>query len=196
MLKNIRKKKCLAGLMAAVLSLGIMGCSDTAEVTGGDTVSSSQESMTVLSMFEALEGYEDMPITLTEKSKTMLKENESLFTSNSTDGLEQYTDFDLDYRIIMKNVSSYGDRLMYIPEAYVISVSEEEVEGKTLTEMQLIDANEKYYYVIGMTSYGEIYEDDVVECYGLPVSDTTFENIGGGTTISLVLAGSAVNKIG
>lgn len=47
-----------------------------------------------------------------------------------------------------------------------------------------------------MTSYGEIYEDDVVECYGLPVSDTTFENIGGGTTISLVLAGSAVNKIG
>lgn len=180
--------------LALLFSSCLMGCSD-ADLPSG----SSYYGLSVLEVFECLEGEEDMPITITERAKDILEEKPELFDKNNTgvllDEYDEYIDYELDYRAVMKNINMYGDKLMYIPEAYVISVAEDTIDGQAITEMELMDADEKTYYVVGLTAYDDIYEDDVVECYALPLGDTSYENIGGGTTISLVLAGSCITKL-
>ena len=188
-------KKYILILISLILlfSLCLTGCSETETTSGGSD--SLYYGMSVLEVFECLEGEADMPLIITDKAKSMLEENPELFDKNNTGGLDEFTDYGLDYRTIMKNINMYGDKLRYIPEAYVISVTEDDIDGQTITEMELMDADEKNYYVVGLTSYDGIYEDDIVECYALPLGETSYENIGGGTTISLVLAGSCITKL-
>lgn len=188
-------KKYTAMLISLCLlfSLCMTGCSDTDTISDGSW--SSYYGLSVLEVFECLEGEEDMPLTITDKAKAMLKEKPDLFDKNNTGGLDEFTDYGLDYRTVMKNINMYGDKLMYIPEAYVISAAEDTIDGQAITEMELMDADEKTYYVVGLTAYDGIYEDDVVECYALPLGETSYQNTGGGTTISLVLAGSCITKL-
>mgnify|MGYP004665266277 CR=1 FL=1 len=82
---------------------------------------------------------------------------------------------------------------MKTPECYVIK-AEESGEGKTtVTEIQMNDSDYNYYYVIYIGSL-DVYKDDTVQVYGVPVGMTSFENVGGGTTVSLVMAGSYIQK--
>lgn len=41
----------------------------------------------------------------------------------------------------------------------------------------------------------DVFEDDYVKIYGAPLGTTSFDNIGGGTTLAIVLGGSYVEKI-
>lgn len=189
-----KKLKLLLGVTLSLLfTFFLIGCSDSL-ILSENLQESNGETM-VLDIFEALQDNEALPFVLTKPAKNMLLENSGLFLKNDINELDTYTDYTLDYRTIMKNINLYGDRLMYIPEAYVLSIYESTIGEKTLTVMQIVGADEKDYCIYGLTSYDNIYEDDIVECYALPLGDTSFENVGGGTTLAVVLAGCYVNKV-
>ena len=86
-----------------------------------------------------------------------------------------------------------GGHYILSPECYVIKVNESGEGNSTITEIQVCDADSNYYYVIYNGSL-DIYKEDTVQIYGVPVGMTSFENVGGGTTVSLIIAGSYVHK--
>lgn len=198
MFKKITKNLCL--VLALVLTVGsFAACSDFDEMTGGgldesnDAVSSES---TVLQFFEDIQDNEVVPFVLTEKAKVMLSENESLFLENKNEGLEEHTDTSLEYKVLTKNIDKHGDKLIYLPEAYVISIDETELdEETTCSELHLVDAEENSFYVLSLSAYDDIYEGDVVSAYALPIGETSFENVTGGTTLAIMLAGCYIEKI-
>lgn len=198
MFKKITKNLCL--VLALVLTVGsFAACSDFDEMTGGgldesnDAVSSES---TVLQFFEDIQDNEVVPFVLTEKAKVMLSENESLFLENKNEGLEEHTDTSLEYKVLTKNIDKHGDKLIYLPEAYVISIDETELdEETTCSELHLVDVEENSFYVLSLSAYDDIYEGDVVSAYALPIGETSFENVSGGTTLAIMLAGCYIEKI-
>lgn len=198
MFKKITKNLCL--VLALVLTVGsFAACSDFDEMTGGgldesnDAVSSES---TVLQFFEDIQDNEVVPFVLTEKAKVMLSENESLFLENKNEGLEEHTDTSLEYKVLTKNIDKHGDKLIYLPEAYVISIDETELdEETTCSELHLVDAEENSFYVLSLSAYDDIYEGDVVSAYALPIGEASFENVSGGTTLAIMLAGCYIEKI-
>lgn len=151
---------------------------------------------TVLAIFEELQENDVMPFTLTEKAKEMLSEHEDFFLENANNGLDNYTDWSLEYKILSKNIDRHGDKLIYLEEAYVISIDETDFDNETTaSELHLLDANDNSYYCISLCAYDDIFEDDVVSVYALPIGETSFENISGGTTLAIMLAGCYIEKV-
>lgn len=196
---NFMKKIGVLAVTAAISVFALAGCGgdDSAQpYTETDSETADSKGWAVVDLFEALQDNENMPFVITDKAKAMLAANESLFLEGDAKDLEGNTDHSLEYRMLSKSIDNYGDKLMYIPEAYVISISETPIDDETtFTEMQLYDAEDHSYYVLSLMPFDDIFEDDVVSCYGLPLGETSFENISGGTTLAIVLAGSSVEKM-
>lgn len=86
---------------------------------------------------------------------------------------------------------------MALQGAYVVSCSEENIDDDTvLTELQLSDSDSNNFIVYYFGELSDILEEDTVDCYGLPLGTTSFDNVSGGTTLAGVLAGSYIKKIG
>lgn len=110
------------------------------------------------------------------------------------DGSSTIHMYDLDD---VKSYCKHNTRLDgYLDEAYVLSIYETEIdEETTLSEIQLLDAEDNNYYCFSLCAYDDVYEGDIVSVYALPIGETSFENIGGGTTLAIVLAGCYIEKL-
>lgn len=145
--------------------------------------------------YAALEENEVCPYTMSDKASEFLIGYPEFFSTTKLKKITNYVDYDISYKHIAKNASKYGDKLMCISPAYVISCSETDIDDETtLTELQLEDEGGNSYMVIYIGSV-DVFENDVVECYGLPLGTTSFDNISGGTTLAIVVAGSYISKI-
>ncbi len=194
-------KKLLCVGLSLILVMGFSGCGDIDEDTGGtldedvETTVNTEGDSVILSLFEELQDNEIMPFVLTEKAKVTLAEKENIFTGNRKDGLDELTDTTLEYRALTKNIDKYGDKLLYINEAYVVDISETELDEETVaTELQLLDAEENSYYCVSLSAYDNIFEEDIISIYALPIGETSFENVSGGTTLAIMLAGCYIEK--
>lgn len=149
----------------------------------------------VYTIYTALEENEVYPYTISDKASEFLLDYPKFFSTTKFKKVRDYIDYDISYKHIAKNASKYGDKLMCISPAYVISCSETEIDDETtLTELQIMDDDDNNYMVIYIGSV-DVFENDVVECYGLPLGTSSFENVSGGTTLAIVAAGSYINKI-
>lgn len=158
--------------------------------------SENADEVTVLEWFESVQENDAVPFTLIEKAKTMLSDHEELFLENKKDGLDAYTDTTLEYKVLTKNIDKHGDKLMFLEEAYVLSIDETEIdENMIVSELHLVDADENSYYCLSLCAYDNIFEEDVVKVYALPIGETSFDNISGGTTLAIMLAGCYIEKI-
>ena len=85
---------------------------------------------------------------------------------------------------------------MAIEGAYVASCKEENItDDMVITELQLSDSEGNNFMVLYFGELEDVLEDDTVNCYGLPLGTTSFENVSGGTTLAVVMAGSYIEKI-
>ena len=188
--------KAVSILTIALFSIfAFSGCDDSSSSLSDNSSDTSSENISFLELLEELQNGSVVPFTINDNAKKMLKENEDLFTGNGVYDLHPFTDFSLDYRMLSKNIDKYGDKLIFVPELYVMSISETTIGDKIFTETQLMDENEFVYYVFSEASYDDIYEDDIVSFYGLPLGQTSFENVGGGTTLAIVFAGCSMRKL-
>lgn len=139
---------------------------------------------------------EDLAYTISPLAKDFINQNPALFPCKDKKNLEKYIDSSLEYKMIAKNQNKYGDKLMYVSAAYVVNVAENNYEdGTSLTEIQAIDEDANMYYVIYVGTLDDIYQEDAIEIYGSPIGMTSYENVSGGTTIPVVIAGSYIEKI-
>ena len=86
-------------------------------------------------------------------------------------------------------------KLMYVADALVVQISEEEIsDGKYFTMLNVTDGDQQYYvYYIG--ELDNIFEDREISIVGLPLGTSQFNNTDGGQTIVIVLAGTKVKEV-
>lgn len=107
------------------------------------------------------------------------------------------TDESISYKQIVKNISAYGGKIVHATPLYVTQVFEDYAFGHTVTYMLTADTDDdnSFYYICYDGSLPDVYEESKVNVYGLVLSKSSFENIAGGTTNVVVLAGSIVDLI-
>lgn len=138
----------------------------------------------------------DLPYVISPLAKDFINENPTLFPCADKETAEEYTDSSIEFKMINKNQNKYGDKLMCVSEAYVVGINESNYDdGTSLTEVQAMDYEGNYYYVLYIGVLDDIYQEDTIEIYGAPLGMTSFANVSGGTTISCVIAGSYVGKL-
>lgn len=152
-----------------------------------------QGKYTALKLYQELEDNEVIPYSLTDQTKSFLKKHNELFPAN--EGIDSsFVDYTADSRQILKNPGKFGDKLVYLPSVSVVQVGETEIaDNEYLTEVNVMDGNYQSYYVIYRGELPDVYENTEVTIYGLPLGVANYENIGGGATITIVLAGAEVD---
>lgn len=206
----MRKRFLLTLGMVAAMSVSIVGCGGSSSSSNEKTTESqkteaanstenndSDDSSDIDGMGDLYEyigeNSEDIPYTISPKAKTFLNDHPEVCAVKKVNSIKKYVDASIEYKKVEKNQNKFGDKIMKTPECYVIKVNESGEGNSTITEIQVCDADSNYYYVIYNGSL-DIYKEDTVQIYGVPVGMTSFENVGGGTTVSLIIAGSYVHK--
>ncbi|MBT2764115.1 PsbP-related protein [Paenibacillus sp. ISL-20] len=97
-------------------------------------------------------------------------------------------------RHLNKNLSPYLDQMIEV-SGYVVDIIEDEVEeGITLAEIHIIDDNDNSITGFYAHSTGDILQDDYVTMRGVPATYYSFDNISGGTTNSIIIGVSTLEK--
>ena len=121
--------------------------------------------------------------------------SEDLFPAASADALTQYVNSEIGYKNISKNPDKFGNQIITVDYAQVVQINEGNAGNHPFTIMQIMDENVDNYMVYYFGEIPEVLEDDYVKVYGLPLGTTSFDNVGGGTTLAAVLGGCWVEKI-
>ncbi|ASJ52193.1 hypothetical protein BP422_00745 [Brevibacillus formosus] len=101
------------------------------------------------------------------------------------------------YGLMEKNITPYINK-MVASTGRVLNVEEAPSEGVgtgTVSLVHMIDDSYNSYRMFIMKSTGDIIKGDNVRIVGVPISTESFSNISGGTTKSIFLLGSHINKI-
>ncbi|MFC8689291.1 hypothetical protein [Brevibacillus porteri] len=101
------------------------------------------------------------------------------------------------YGLMEKNITPYINK-MVAATGRVLNVEEAPSEGVgtgTVSLVHMIDDSYNSYRMFIMKSTGDIIKGDNVRIVGVPISTESFSNISGGTTKSIFLLGSHINKI-
>ncbi len=216
--KSFSKKKLIA--IIAVLIIIIVGLStcgnsetsepekiseenqenmdDTANLEDGndnDTADNENLEYTVPELYTVLQDNEVAPYELNENALQFLTEHEDCFPTTNYEQISGLVDTSIEYRHIEKNASKYGDKLMEVPELYVMSIEEEEIGNSIFTTIQSIDVDENIYYIYYNDSLEDVFKEDVIKVDILPLGVTSYDNVSGGTTIAIIGAGSYIEKI-
>lgn len=142
-----------------------------------------------------IENDENVSYTITEKAETFIKNNTSLFPTKNADELTEFVDAELTYEMLNKNISKYGDSLVKMSKQNVISIDESEWWGKNRSTLILSDNTySNIFYVYYNGELEEIYDNNWVTFYGLPVACSSYKNVGGGTTKCIVIYASYIEK--
>lgn len=202
--KPFYKKWWFVLIVVIVLLFIVIGMGSDETNSSGDTngQSNSQESIdaeiaeyTVSELYAALQNDENVPFIISEKAKTFLMEHEDYFPTTNYNHIASMVDTALEYRYVEKNASEYGDKLMELSELYVISISEESMdEQNKFTEIQAVDIEDNVYLILYIGAV-DIFKEDIIKAVALPLGTTSYENVSGGTTNALVVAGSYLEKI-
>ena len=149
-------------------------------------------------LYAALQENDIFTYTLNDKMTEFLQTHEELFPTVSEDEIlaAGVVDETLEARQIMKNPDRYGDKLMFLPELQVVQIMESEVdEDQYMTEINAADWMEQSYYIIYNGVLDDVFEGDWIYAYGLPLGADTYENVSGGETWTIPMAGSFVEKL-
>lgn len=129
-------------------------------------------------LYAALQENDLFTYTLNDKMTEFLQTYEDLFPASSVEDIiaAGVVDASLEARQIMKNPGRYGDRLMVLPELQVVQIIESEVDtDQYITEINVADLQGQFYYIIYNGVLDDVFVDDWISAYGLPLGATTYE---------------------
>lgn len=100
----------------------------------------------------------------------------------------------IDSRHLFKNINPYLEQMIEV-SGYVVEIMEEEIdEGLTVTEIHIVDDYDNSIFGYYAHTTGDILQDDYVTMRGVPATYYSFENISGGTTNSVLMGISTIEK--
>ncbi|MBH0330377.1 hypothetical protein ABH14_11325 [Brevibacillus brevis] len=178
-------------------NLATQGSSSTSE--GKEVVAESENNVaTYLSMavlvLHKVNGFE-AGAEFPPESKAFLEKHAHLFpaTGEKVKEAQQLVDQNVQPRHINKNISKYHATMIQ-DKGSVMSIEEEEIpEMGTLSVLHVDNDEDDSYQVVYLGAL-DIYEDDTIEFVGVPTLLSGFDNVSGGYTNSIIIAGSYVRK--
>lgn len=128
--------------------------------------------------------------TISQDQLTYIDNHTELFPTADYSTIESTQLVDFEYRQFIKTRRQTTPGLVEV-DLTAIQVFEDYLEdiSTTVTSLLAYDDNGDYYTLYYLGS-AEVYKDDSFTAYALPVSSSSFENIGGGTTNALVMIAS------
>lgn len=188
-------KKLISMFLVLAVFVCMLAACGTETTYENEQVTSAPENE-VLELYEILENNEEIPFTITDTARQMLTEHPEYFKNATVDDVADIVDYSLEYKHLAKNVDSHGDKVVCISEASVLSIYETKLDDKNyMTEMQVMDYNGNSFYLFALDRYENIFENDILSVYFLPIADTSFENVSGGTTLAIVGASCHIEKV-
>lgn len=152
--------------------------------------------LTPLEYFENMQENEVMPYTLGEHARDFLINHPELFYNNKEETYETYVDDHLTFKELDKNIDRYGKNLIQV-SGTVIDIEETELFPDVyVTALHILDEEYNNYYTFYLGELEDIYSDTEVAVYGLPIGKASFENVSGGYTKAILLAGVDVYQNG
>ncbi|MGG4442160.1 hypothetical protein [Brevibacillus fortis] len=179
-------------------NLATQGTSSTSE--GSEVAAESENtkvatylSMAALALHEVngFEEGEEFP----PESKAFLTKHAHLFpaTGDKVKEALQFVDPNVQPKHINKNISKYHAAMIQ-DKGTVLSIEEEEIpEIGTISVLHVVNDAEDSYQIVYLGAL-DVYEDDTVEFVGVPTLLSGFDNVSGGYTNSIIIAGSYVGK--
>lgn len=135
-----------------------------------------------------------MEFVPTDKAIQFVKEHENFFPANSVEDITPYVDATITYKNLIKKPENFGDKIIQLRQYEILQIWEENEYGYTITYFLAQSPNyDDFIYVYYLGELPDVYEGSVVNIYGLPISNSSFENIGGGTTLCYVVYGCKIN---
>ncbi|TKI55298.1 hypothetical protein E8L90_07495 [Brevibacillus antibioticus] len=128
-------------------------------------------------------------------SKAFLTKHAHLFpaTGEKVKEAQQLVDQNVQRKHINKNISKYHG-VMIQDKGTVLSIEEAELPEIGTFSILHVDNDEGDSYQIVYLGALNVYEDDTVEFMGVPTLLSGFDNVSGGYTNTLIIAGSYVGK--
>ena len=144
-----------------------------------------------IDIYTALQENEAFPYALTKKAEDFLTQHPNLFPCGGEIDTSLIDD-KLDYRQILKNPNKYGDKLFSVSEGIVVEIFEESIgDEEYLTTINVSDGALQYI-VFYYGELSDVFEDSIVSIVGLPMGTSQFDNLDGGKTRVVCLAGCQV----
>lgn len=126
-----------------------------------------------------------------------LKSHADLFPTNNPSNItDDLIDHTIRYENISKAPDKYGNKLIYADSLRVVQIKEEPFDGKRITWLNVSDSNNNYYIIFYRGELPDIMEDSTINVFGLPLAYSSYDNTRGGSTLTLVLAGSYISLYG
>lgn len=138
---------------------------------------------------------DDIPYTVSDNAEKFIKEHDSIFPCYDVSSILDMVDYNVSYQELAKSTEKYGSNLICLQNYYLNQIFETELEGAKInvfTTMYLKDSNDNMYVVFYPGELPGLYEGRKITCYGVPVAYSSYDNIDGGTTLCVVMLGSAV----
>ena len=159
--------------------------------------------------YEDLGNGDYIPFYLNNNASRFLTAHGDIFPMLEADNdmtiQESWVDDNFDSREMKKNPSKFGSKLVYLKNVYLNEIYEGiwtdnlRKYGWTrqtyLTELYVIDQNDQYYYVLYLGKpLDGVLMGDQVDVYGLPLDTGFYDNVSGGRTNVIILAGAKIIK--
>jgi type III secretory pathway component EscR len=138
----------------------------------------------------------DNNLELSDVTFEYFKTNNKLFpaiTLADIDQAKKITDSSIASKHLNKNAGPYLDKMVTF-SGTIVSIEENTENDETTTVIHIIDNDMQSYQILLFKPAGDVFEDDVVRFWGVPVGPSSFDNVSGGTTNVQFLVGSHVEK--
>ena len=131
--------------------------------------------------------------SITDNARQFLVDHSELFpTANNID--RSLLEESFDYRMMMKNNSNYGSHLVYFPSLYVRQIFEQSnpENNFTITQINAVDPEENSYWIYYLYKLENTLDGDYIGAYILPMATSSYSNLNGGKTLTVMAAGSRI----
>lgn len=139
----------------------------------------------------------DGNVEISQESYDFINENSDIFPAKNKDDIataKEITKEEVDSKHLNKKVSPYFSDIITI-SGNVISIEEIDYDEDTvLTYTHILDNDYNSFEIVIFESLEDVYENDHIRFWGVPVGSNHFDNISGGTTKSQFIIGSIIEK--
>ncbi|WP_242236809.1 hypothetical protein [Bacillus cereus group sp. BfR-BA-01316] len=134
--------------------------------------------------------------SITKDSLQFIEKNLDMFMNHDKEASQKLVDSSIDYRYLEKDIEKYSGT-MYKDKGAIISIQEikDENLNKTFTLIHLFNNEAQVDYDVLYIEKTDLLKEDNVEFIGLPLMETSFKNVSGGTTKPFMILASDIEKI-
>lgn len=134
-------------------------------------------------------------LELAEESYEYIVDNYNLFPAKKDKEVNKAIEKSetIDYRELSKNPAKYHSNIVSF-SGFVRQIDEQNVDDETMTYAIVYDDNSNAHVIFMYKEAEEIYEDDDITFYGIPIGAYDFSSDDGGFQSSILYFGSHIEK--